>query len=60
MDFDALDALRSAGHPVELLSHAQQQVLAGLDQDQVAVLNLVKRGLDAVDPDVSGQELKLL
>jgi hypothetical protein len=60
MEFDALAALRTAGHPVELLPQAQQQVLAGLSRDEVAVLNLVKRRLDAADPDVSGQELKLL
>jgi hypothetical protein len=55
MNFDALSALRAAGNPVDLLSSEQRGVLARLTADEVAVLNSVKRRLDAVsDPEVEG------
>jgi hypothetical protein len=48
MPFDALDALRRAGNPVDLLDDAQRAVLAQLTEAEVAVLNSVKERLDAV------------
>lgn len=55
MTFDALAALREAGNPVDLLTVEQQDVLSGLTEDEVAVLNSVRKRLDAVsDADVEG------
>jgi DNA-binding CsgD family transcriptional regulator len=55
MTFDALAALRQGGNPVDLLTAEQQDVLARLTEDEVAVLNSVKRRLDAVsDAEVEG------
>lgn len=59
-EFDALAALRIAGHPVDLLSAPQQEVLAALSEDEVGVLNRVKQRLDEAAPDVLAQELKFL
>jgi hypothetical protein len=56
MAFDALAALRAAGSPVDLLTTEQRDVLAGLTEEEVAVLNSVKERLDAVsDFEVEGQ-----
>jgi hypothetical protein len=56
MTFDALAALRQAGSPVDLLTAGQQNVLAQLTEEEVAVLNSVKERLDAVsDVEVEGQ-----
>ncbi|MFF2348754.1 helix-turn-helix transcriptional regulator [Kitasatospora sp. NPDC058115] len=55
MTFDALNALRQAGNPVDLLTLEQQDVLSRLTEDEVAVLNSVKQRLDAVsDAEVEG------
>lgn len=55
MTFDALTALRQGGNPVDLLTAEQQDVLAQLTEDEVEVLNSVKRRLDAVsDVEVEG------
>ena len=55
MTFDALAELREAGNPVDLLTAEQRQVLAELTEAEVAVLNSVKRRLDAVsDAEVEG------
>jgi DNA-binding CsgD family transcriptional regulator len=55
MTFDALTALRQGGNPVDILSVEQRDVLAQLTEDEVAVLNSVKRRLDAVgDAEVEG------
>jgi hypothetical protein len=55
MTFDALGALRQAGNPVDLLTVEQRDVLAQLTEDEVDVLNSVKRRLDAVaDAEVEG------
>jgi hypothetical protein len=48
MAFDALDALRQAGNPVDLVTPEQREVLAQLTEAEVAVLNSVKKRLDAV------------
>ena len=56
MEFDALEALRRAGNPVDLLSPEQRSVLAHLTAEEVAILNSVKERMDAVsDNDVEGQ-----
>jgi hypothetical protein len=55
MTFDALAALREAGNPVDLLTTEQRDVLAQLTEHEVAVLNSVKKRLDAVsDAEVEG------
>ncbi|GAA1383232.1 hypothetical protein GCM10009639_03290 [Kitasatospora putterlickiae] len=55
MTFDALDALRQAGNPVDLLTLEQRDVLSRLTEDEVTVLNSVKQRLDAVsDAEVEG------
>lgn len=58
--FDALSALRSAGHPIDLLTDAQRGVFARLGPDEVRVLNHLKTQLDAVSGEVEGQEIKVL
>ncbi|WP_258044815.1 aroma-sacti cluster domain-containing protein [Streptomyces sp. SM11] len=60
MPFDALHALREAGHPVDLLAAEQRSVLSGLSEHEVQVLNSVKDRLEAVTGEVEGQDLKLL
>jgi len=52
MAFDALAALRAAGNPVDQLSEGQREVFASLTEDEVEVLNSIKRRLDAVEDDV--------
>jgi uncharacterized membrane protein len=55
MTFDALRELRHGGNPVDLLTAAQQDVLAHLTEAEVAVLNAVRERLDAAsDHDVEG------
>jgi len=51
MAFDALEALRQAGNPVDLLSDAEREVLAQLTEAEVDVLNSVKKRLEAVSED---------
>jgi hypothetical protein len=53
MAFDSLAALREAGNPVDLLTKEQQDVFAQLTEDEVAVLNSIKRRLD----DLPGSEV---
>jgi hypothetical protein len=48
MAFDALEALRQAGNPVDLLSDAEREVLGQLTQAEVDVLNSVKKRLEAI------------
>ncbi|PZT78113.1 hypothetical protein DNK56_29915 [Streptomyces sp. AC1-42W] len=60
MTFDALHALREAGHPVDLLAVEQRSVLSALSEQEVQVLNSVKERLEAVSGEVEGQDLKLL
>jgi hypothetical protein len=61
MAFDSLAALRAAGNPVDLLNERQQKVFAQLSEDEVAVLNSVKRRLDDAAGEVEGHgDLKLL
>jgi hypothetical protein len=52
MAFDALAALRAAGNPVDQLSEAHREVFASLTEEEVEVLNSIKRRLDATDEDV--------
>jgi hypothetical protein len=61
MPFDALAALRSAGNPVDSLSEAQREVFASLSQEEVEVLNSIKRRLDALEEeDVSAHITKVM
>jgi hypothetical protein len=61
MAFDALAALRATGTPIDLLSEEQRQVFASLTEDEVAVLNSIKRRLDLIeDPEVEGHEIKIV
>lgn len=58
MSYDSLAALRAAGNPVDLLSTEQREVFASLTEDEVAVLNSIKRRLDLIeDPEVEGHDL---
>jgi hypothetical protein len=58
MSFDSLAALRAAGNPVDLLSTEQREVFASLTEDEVAVLNSIKRRLDLIEaPEVEGHDL---
>jgi hypothetical protein len=61
MAFNALEALREAGNPVDQLSEAQRNVFASLSEDEVEVLNSIKRRLDEIDedPDVSAHDVKV-
>ncbi|EST38808.1 hypothetical protein N566_05520 [Streptomycetaceae bacterium MP113-05] len=60
MSFDALQALREAGHPVDLLATDQRSVLSELSELEVQVLNTVKERLESAAGEVEGQDLKLL
>ncbi len=61
MAFDSLAALRAAGNPVDLLSEEQQAVFAALTEDEVTVLNSIKRRLDSLEEaDVMGHDVKML
>jgi DNA-binding CsgD family transcriptional regulator len=60
MSYDALEALREAGQPIDLLSSSQCGVLAGLTEHEVGVLLSIQRRLSEVEPDIEGQEMKLL
>jgi hypothetical protein len=61
MAFDALQALRAAGNPVDQLSEGQRQVFASLTEEEVEVLNSIKGRLDAVedDADVTAHDVKV-
>ena len=52
MPFDALAALRAAGNPVDQLPEAQREVFASLTEEEVEVLNSIKRRLDEIDEDL--------
>lgn len=62
MSFNPLEALREAGNPVDLLTQAQQEVFAQLSEDEVTVLNSIKKRLDDLpESDVEGHgDIKLL
>lgn len=61
MPYDALSALRAAGHPIDFLTEEQRAVFAGLDEAEVTLLNSIKRRLDALpDAEVEGHEVKIV
>ncbi|GAA4049518.1 aroma-sacti cluster domain-containing protein [Nonomuraea soli] len=61
MPFDALTALREAGHPLEFLTDGQRAVFASLSEPEVEVLNSIKAKLEeADDTDVEGHEVKVV
>jgi len=61
MPFDSLAALRAAGNPIDLLTQEQREVFASLTEEEVRVLNSIKRRLDALeDPEVEGHDVKVL
>jgi hypothetical protein len=61
MAFDSLAALRAAGNPIDMLSEEQREVFASLTEEEVTVLNSIKRRLDSLEEaDVSGHDVKLL
>ncbi len=60
MAFDSLAALRAAGNPIDLLTPQQQEVFASLTEEEVDLLNSIKRRLDAIeDDDVSAHDVKV-
>jgi hypothetical protein len=62
--FDPLTSLREAGLPVDQLSAAQREVLAGLTEEETAVVASVQRRLAQAeaepDAEVWAHDLKLL
>ncbi|MFI6480545.1 aroma-sacti cluster domain-containing protein [Nonomuraea sp. NPDC050663] len=58
--FDALDRLRAAGHPIDLLNEGQRRVFAALTEPEVDLLNSIKARLDDASGEVEGQELKIV
>jgi hypothetical protein len=61
MPYDALSALRTAGHPVDFLTEEQRAVFAALSEPEVALLNSIKHRLDALpDAEVEGHEVKIV
>ncbi|MFE5586584.1 aroma-sacti cluster domain-containing protein [Kitasatospora sp. NPDC056531] len=62
--FDPLTSLREAGLPVDQLSAAQREVLAGLTEEETAVVASVQRRLARAeaetDTEVWAHDLKLL
>ncbi|MFJ5880005.1 aroma-sacti cluster domain-containing protein [Kitasatospora cineracea] len=60
MPFDALTALREAGHPIDFVPEEQRAVFASLSEEEVRVVNNLKARLDALaDSEVEAQELKV-
>ncbi|MEV6602166.1 aroma-sacti cluster domain-containing protein [Actinoplanes sp. NPDC051346] len=57
---DPLEALRSAGCPVDLLSSEQRAVLASLTPEETTVLVNVQEKLTAAEGEVVGHDLKML
>jgi len=55
MPFDALAELRAAGNPVDMLSAAEQAVLAELSPAEVATWNSIKARLDAAGVAAGGE-----
>lgn len=61
MTFDALAALRAAGTPIDMLSKEQLEVFASLSEEEVTVLNSIKRRLDLLeDPEVEAHDTKVV
>jgi hypothetical protein len=61
MSYDAMAALRAAGHPVDVLSENQRGILAGLSEAEVATLNSIKTRLDAAgNTEVEGQDVYIV
>ena len=59
-NMSALDELRDAGCPVDQLSEGQREVLAGLSEDEVAVMVTVYRRLAEAENEVVAHDLKML
>jgi hypothetical protein len=57
---DSLDALRSAGCPVDHLNEAQCAVLAALTEQETAVLVAIQHKLRDAEGEVVAHNLKLL
>ncbi|WP_329310670.1 aroma-sacti cluster domain-containing protein [Streptomyces sp. NBC_01262] len=55
MSHEPLEALRSAGTPVDLLSASEREVFASLSPDEVSVLGSIQTRLNAVAAAVEGQ-----
>ncbi|WP_329134476.1 hypothetical protein OG552_19060 [Streptomyces sp. NBC_01476] len=55
MSYEPLEALRSAGTPVDLLSDSEREVFAALSPDEVSVLGSIQTRLNAVAAAVEGQ-----
>lgn len=56
MSYDPVGALRAAGHPIDVLSTSQRDVLSGLSEQEVTTLNSIKERLDAAGGgEIEGQ-----
>ncbi|HEY1617151.1 MAG TPA: aroma-sacti cluster domain-containing protein [Streptosporangiaceae bacterium] len=61
MSYDPVAALRSAGHPIDVLSDGQRNVLSNLSQEEVATLNSIKTRMDAAGGgEVEGQHVFII
>lgn len=61
MSYDPVAALRSAGHPIDVLSDGQRGVRASLPEEEVATLNSVKTRMDAAGAgEVEGQHVFII
>jgi hypothetical protein len=57
---DPLEALRSAGCPVDHLNAAQRDVLAALTEPETAILVTIQHRLRDAEGDVIAHNLKML
>ncbi|MEY9872129.1 hypothetical protein ABH931_001603 [Streptacidiphilus sp. MAP12-33] len=55
MSQEALDALRSAGTPVDLLSDSEREIFSSLSPDEVSVLTSIQGRLNEAAAAVQGQ-----
>lgn len=55
MSFDAIESLRSAGVPVEVLSEEQRSIISSLSESEVGTLSSIQSRLNAATGDVEGQ-----
>jgi hypothetical protein len=55
VSFDAIESLRSAGVPVEVLNEEQRSVLSSLSESEASTLTSIQSRLNAASGDVEGQ-----
>jgi hypothetical protein len=55
VSFDAIESLRTAGVPVEVLNDEQRSILSSLSESEVSTLSTIQTRLNAATGDVEGQ-----